>query len=185
MLEKLVRNKLFWVAGVAAVALSVYLAFTVFGVQALLYDREVNEDFAASAATPEEQASPSRTPTEQASEPGTAAPVRVSFGDFHGVAHPGTGSAAVYRQDDGSYVLRLENLDIFNGPDLYVYAVAADDANDNDAVLEAGFLNLGRLKGNQGNQNYGLPADFDPSTYRSISVWCQRFSVNFATAPLR
>ena len=185
MLEKLVRNKLFWVAGVAAVALSVYLAFAVFGVQALLYDREVNEDFAASAATPEEQASPSRMPTEQASEPSTAAPVRVSFGDFHGVAHPGTGSAAVYRQDDGSYVLRLENLDIFNGPDLYVYAVAADDANDNDAVLEAGFLNLGRLKGNQGNQNYGLPADFDPSTYRSISVWCQRFSVNFATAPLR
>jgi hypothetical protein len=46
-------------------------------------------------------------------------------------------------------------------------------------------LNLGRLKGNQGNQNYELPADFDPSTYRSISVWCQRFSVNFATAPLR
>jgi nucleoside permease NupC len=33
MLEKLVRNKLFWVAGVAAVALSVYLAFAVFGVQ--------------------------------------------------------------------------------------------------------------------------------------------------------
>ena len=185
MLEKLVRNKLFWVVGVAAVALSVYLAFAVFGVQALLYDREVNEDFAASAATPEEQASPSRMPTEQASEPSTAAPMRVSFGDFHGVSHPGTGSAAVYRQDDGSYVLRLENLDIFNGPDLYVYAVAADDANDNDAVLEAGFLNLGRLKGNQGNQNYGLPASFDPSRYRSISVWCQRFSVNFATAPLR
>src|SRR5919112_286578 len=153
--------------------------------QALLYDREVNEDFAASAATPEEQAPPSRMPTERPPDPSTAAPVRVSFGDFHGVSHPGTGSAAVYRQDDGSYVLRLENLDIFNGPDLYVYAVAADDANDNDAVLEAGVFNLGGLKGEQGKQKYGLPAGFDPSRYRSISVWCQRFSVNFATAPLQ
>jgi hypothetical protein len=185
MLRKLVRSKLFWVVGVATVALSVYLAFAVFGVQTLLYDREVNEDFEASAATPEEQASANRMPAEQASEPSTAAPVRVSFGDFHGVAHPGTGSAAVYRLEDESHTLRLENLDIFNGPDLYVYAVATDDANDNDTVLEAGFLNLGRLKGNQGNQTYELPADFDPSTYRSISVWCQRFSVNFATAPLR
>src|SRR5215218_1051365 len=122
-------------------------------------------------------------PTEQASEPSTAAPVRVSFGDFHEVAHHGTGSAAVYRQDDGSYVLRLENLDIFNGSDLYVYAVAAADANDNDAVREAGFLYPGRVKGNQRTQHYGLPADFDPSTYRSTSVWCQRFSVNIATAP--
>jgi Electron transfer DM13 len=184
MLEKLVRNKLFWVAGVAAAALSVYLAVAVFGVQALLYDREINEDFTASAATPEKQVSHSQTPAEQASETSTAAPARVSFGDFHGVSHPGTGSAAVYRQDDGTYVLRLKNLDIFNGPDLCIYAVAADDANDNDTVLEAGFLNLGQLKGNQGNQTYELPADFDPSTYRSISVWCQRFSVNFATAPL-
>ncbi len=67
---------------------------------------------------------------------------------------------------------------------LYVYAVAADDANDSDTVLEAGFLGLGPLKGNQGNQTYELPVDFDPAKYRAISVWCERFSVNFATVPL-
>ena len=179
MLEKLVRNKLFWVAGVAAVALSVYLAFVVFGVHKLFYDEEVNEDFAATA--PENRESPQPSAAETAS----SGSVEVAVGEFHAVAHPGTGDAIVYRQEDGSHTLRLENLDIFNGPDLYVYAVAADDANDNATVLDAGFLNLGRLKGNQGNQTYELLADFDPSTYRSISVWCQRFSVNFATAPLR
>jgi hypothetical protein len=46
----------------------------------------------------------------------------------------------VYRLDDGSYVLRLENLDIFNGPALYVYAVAAADANDDETIEETGFL---------------------------------------------
>jgi hypothetical protein len=82
-------------------------------------------------------------------------------------------------------VLRLENLDIFNGPALYVYAVAAEDANDNKTVLNTSVLDLGPLKGNKGNQTYELPAGFDLEEYRAISVWCRRFSVNFATAPLR
>ncbi len=171
----MMRSRLFWVVGAAVAALLLYLAFTVFGVQTLFYNREVNEDFAVSAPAAEEQAA----------EPATAAPAQVSSGEFHAVAHPGTGDAIVYRLEDGSHVLRLENLDIFNGPALYVYAVAADDANDDATVLDAGFLNLGPLKGNQGNQTYELPANFDPARYRSISVWCERFSVNFATAPLR
>ena len=167
--------------GAVVVALLLYLAFAVFGVQTLFYDEEVNEDFGAAAPASEDQTHP-RT---AATEPAPAGPVRVSGGEFHAVVHPGTGDAVVYRQDDGSYVLRLENLDIFNGPDLYVYAVAANDANDSDTVLNSGFLNLGPLKGNRGNQTYELPADFDPEKHRSISVWCQRFSVNFATAPMR
>jgi Xaa-Pro dipeptidase len=55
----------------------------------------------------------------------------------------------------------------------------------NETVLDVGFLSLGPLKGNRGNQTYELPAEFDPNKHRSISIWCQRFSVNFATAPLR
>jgi hypothetical protein len=46
-------------------------------------------------------------------------------------------------------------------------------------------LNVGRLKGNQGDQTYALPNNFDPEKHRAISVWCRRFSVNFAAAPLR
>jgi hypothetical protein len=162
MVRRLVRSRLFWVAGALLVALLAYLALGVFGVQTLFYDTEVNEGFAASG--------------DQSV---------VSSGEFHAVAHPGTGDAAVYRLGDGSHVLRLENLDIFNGPALYVYAVAAEDANDSETVLEVDSLNLGPLKGNRGNQTYQLPAGFDPEKYRSISIWCERFSVNFATAPLR
>ncbi len=162
----LVRSRLFWVAGTLLAALLVYLALGVFGVQTLFYDTEVNEDFAAAESAPGDRTA-------------------VSSGEFHAVAHPGTGEAIVYRIEDGSRVLRLENLDIFNGPALYVYAVAAEDANDGETVVRADSLNLGPLKGNKGNQTYELPAGFDPEKYRSISIWCKRFSVNFATAPLR
>ncbi|HET7272071.1 MAG TPA: DM13 domain-containing protein [Rubrobacter sp.] len=89
------------------------------------------------------------------------------------------------RLGDDSYSLRLENLDIFNGPDLYVYVVAAGNVTDDEAVLEDGFLNIGWLKGNRGDQTYVLPRNFESGEHRAISVWCWRFSVNFATAPLR
>ena len=47
-----------------------------------------------------------------------------------------------------------------------------------------GFVELGELKGNIGDQNYDLPASVDLARYRAVTVWCKRFSVNFATAPL-
>jgi hypothetical protein len=166
MVRRLVLSRLFWVSGILVATLLLYLAVGVFGVQTLFYDTEVNEDFAAAGSAPGDRTA-------------------VSSGEFHAVAHPGTGEATVYRLGDGSHVLRLENLDIFNGPALYVYAVGAQDANDSETVLQADSLNLGPLKGNRGNQTYELPTGFDPEKYRSISIWCKRFSVNFATAPLR
>lgn len=71
-----------------------------------------------------------------------------------------------------------------NGPELYLYLVAAADATDSDMVKKAGFVDLGPLKGNQGDQNHDVPATVDLAKYRAVTVWCRRFSVNFATAPL-
>jgi hypothetical protein len=179
MTRSLWRNPAYWAIAVFLAASGLFLAFGVFGIQTLFYDTEVNEEFGVPAPASVEQGS------RGSDSAATSHPVVISSGKFHSVAHPGKGDAIVSRLEDGSHVLRLENLDIFNGPALYVYAVDAPDANDNETVEEAGFLNLGPLKGNQGSQTYKLPAQFVPEKHRSISVWCKRFSVNFATAPLR
>ena len=92
--------------------------------------------------------------------------------------------AAVFQLPDGKKTLRLTDFNTSNGPALHVYLVAADDARDNDTVTKAGFLDLGELKGNIGDQNYDLPADIDLTKYRAVTIWCKRFSVNFGTAPL-
>jgi len=55
---------------------------------------------------------------------------------------------------------------------------------DNETVTKSGFVHLGALKGNIGDQNYDVPADVDLSTHRAVTVWCRRFGVNFGTAPL-
>ncbi|HEX8070490.1 MAG TPA: DM13 domain-containing protein [Pyrinomonadaceae bacterium] len=113
------------------------------------------------------------------------APAAVAAGQFHAVAHETKGTATVYQLPDGQKTLRLTNFETSNGPDVHVYLVAANDATDSDTVKQAGFVEISPLKGNIGDQNYELPAGVDLNKYKAVTIWCQRFGVNFGTAPLR
>ena len=114
----------------------------------------------------------------------SAASDQLATGQFHNGAHDTKGTATVFQLADGKKTLRLTDFATSNGPDVHVYLVAADDAKDNDTVTKAGFIDVGSLKGNIGDQNYDLPANADLSKYRSVTIWCKRFRVNFGTAPL-
>ncbi len=100
------------------------------------------------------------------------------FGTFVGVdsIHTAQGIAKVISLDDGTSVLRLEDFKSTNGPDLYVYLATDEKATD--------FVNLGRLKANNGNQNYDIPDGTDLSKYDSVLIWCKQFSVLFGNAEL-
>jgi hypothetical protein len=114
----------------------------------------------------------------------SAADNKVASGQFHSGAHETRGTATVFQLADGKKVLRLTEFATSNGPDVHVYLVAANDAKDNDTVTKAGFVDIGTLKGNIGDQNYELPANADLTKYRAVAIWCKRFSVNFGAAPL-
>lgn len=79
--------------------------------------------------------------------------------------------------NESTSVLRLEDLKSTNGPDLYVYLSTDSSATD--------FVNLGRLKGNIGNQNYDIPRGTDLSRYDTVLIWCKAFSVLFGSAELK
>lgn len=114
----------------------------------------------------------------------SAAHDQLAAGQFHSGAHETKGMATVFQLADGKKTLRLTNFATSNGPDVHVYLVAAQDAKDNDTVTNAGYVDLGSLKGNIGDQNYELPANADLTKYQAVTIWCKRFSVNFGTAPL-
>lgn len=114
----------------------------------------------------------------------SAASSKLASGQFHSGAHETKGTAAVFQLADGKKTLRLSDFATSNGPDLHVYLVAAADAKDSDTVKNAGFVDLGSLKGNIGDQNYDVPANVDLAKYRAATIWCARFNVNFGTAPL-
>jgi hypothetical protein len=100
-------------------------------------------------------------------------------GSFIGVGdgiHDAQGIAKVIPVESGGNVLRLEDLVVTNGPDLYVYLSTDKSASD--------FVNLGRLKANIGNQNYPIPAGTDMTKYDTVLIWCKAFSVLFGSADL-
>jgi Electron transfer DM13 len=114
-----------------------------------------------------------------------SAPRGLESGQFYSILHPTEGTATIYQMGDGSRVLRFTSFSTSNGPDVHVYMVAADDARDAATVEKAGFVDLGVIKGNIGDQNYVLGGDLDLAKYRAVSIWCKRFSVNFGAAALK
>ena len=100
-------------------------------------------------------------------------------GTFVGVndgIHNAEGQTKVIQLSDGSNFLRLEDFRSTNGPDLYVYLSTDKGASD--------IVNLGRLKGNIGDQNYEIPDGTDLSKYDTALIWCQAFSVLFGSSEL-
>jgi hypothetical protein len=101
------------------------------------------------------------------------------IGNFVGAGdgfHNAEGVAKIIQLADGTDILRLENFKATNGPDLYVY-LSTDKTN-------ADIVNLGRLKGNIGNQNYLIPVGTDITKYNTALIWCRAFSVIFGSAQL-
>jgi hypothetical protein len=112
-----------------------------------------------------------------------AAPASLSSGMFVSGAHPTTGTATIYKLDDGSRLLRLTNFQTSNGPKVHV--ILADHAIDGNNVEDAKSVDLGDLKGNTGNQNYVIPADVNLDDVKSVAIYCERFHVNFGAAGLK
>ena len=115
-----------------------------------------------------------------------AVAVALSTGQFTDADrfHKGSGTATVYRGPDGSLLLRLEDFTVTNGPDLHVYVTPHENPTSSGEVKADGYLDLGGLKGNVGNQNYFLPDDFDIKLLGAVVIYCQPFNVIFSVAPL-
>jgi Electron transfer DM13 len=107
-------------------------------------------------------------------------------GTFHGKVHQTSGRATIYQAPDGKQVLRLTNFKTSNGPDVHVILIAAKDADDDANFLKSNTerVELGKLKGNEGDQNYEIPAGTDLSKFQTVSIYCERFNANFGAAPL-
>lgn len=108
-------------------------------------------------------------------------------GTFHGKVHQTSGRATIYQEENGKLVLRLTNFKTSNGPDVHVILIAAKDADDDANFLKSDTqrVELGALKGNEGDQNYEIPAGTDLAKFQTVSIYCERFNANFGAAPLQ
>lgn len=199
------------IGGVIGLAVVAFIAFGVLGIHTRFIDDTVDEavpvfdsgaasdiasDVVDQATTDEmnefmaEESTPSIVESDEAmpeasgeSESGEV--FTVAEGMFVDRSHPGSGDAIVITDGSDQRFLRFENFETDNGPDLFVYLTTARaDANSGDFGVEGEFINLGRLKGNVGPQNYEIPVDANISEFATVVVWCDRFSVAFTAADL-
>lgn len=135
-------------------------------------------DIMATAATAPDRTAAEAMPAD--------APVVVATGEFTDAdaIHKGSGRAILYALPDGRHVLRFEDFRTTNGPALVVYLARHPSPASAADVTDQGYLSLGELKGNVGNQNYPIPADVDVAGYGSVVIWCELFDVLFSPAAL-
>ena len=105
-------------------------------------------------------------------------------GQLEGRAHPTSGRATLYESRDGKRYLRLSDFTTSNGPDVHVVLARADDPFLDQKIVKGNldYVELGKLKGNQGDQNYDVPLAVDLQKYNAVVIYCERFSAVFGVA---
>ena len=114
-------------------------------------------------------------------------PIVLSESSFITHEHATSGTVRVLELENGERVLRIENLDTSDGPQLEIWLTDAPviEGRDGWGVFDDGkYVSLGALKGNLGDQNYAIPESVNLEEFTSISIWCVRFSVSFGAAQI-
>jgi hypothetical protein len=177
--RRVVRTHPFVTAGGTLVigALVVWLVFFVFAFHLLFIDDTVNE------ADPFASASPSLTAPGTSPAIANGAARETHRGSFVDRGHPASGEATI-TTDGSKTFLRFEELRTDNGPDLFVYLSAGVTATSPSGELDDDFVDLGKLKGNIGSQNYEVPSGTDLAKYKTVVIWCRRFATAFGASDL-
>ena len=169
------KKILFAIIGIIVLAVVWWLASPLF------ITKKVNEALPDGRPKPAASPLPASKPDPTIGPPQSLSSVELgvlSEGTFTGfdALHQASGTARIIESGDKKYVRFEEDFTVTNGPDLFVH-LGSNGAYDAEA-------NLGRLKGNEGSQNYEIPAGIDVSQYSEVWIWCRAFSVPFGKAVL-
>lgn len=165
--------------GLSIVLVAVFALDAIFFAAPLFTTGSTGTDSAPSFANPTASsvpplATPSVTAPSLATRSGTF--------DARAGADTVTGAAVLGKTTNGKTVLRLQQLESANGPDLYVYLTTVASPHTRSQV-EGGYQ-VGKLKATRGDSNYVLPDNVDASKYLAVVVYCRSFSAIFGYANL-
>ena len=97
-------------------------------------------------------------------------------GNFSGTAGQNVSGMAKIYLTDNKYMLKLENFNTANGPDLKVYLSTAS--------TPSGFISLGDLKSTNGNQVYEINGTPDFTKHKFVLIHCERYNHLYGVAEL-
>ncbi|MEO5842320.1 MAG: DM13 domain-containing protein [Acidimicrobiales bacterium] len=164
-------------------ALVIWLVFFYFAFHLLFTDDKVDEADPFASGSSAATSPGTTTPAVGATTPAVGAPKVTHRGSFVDRSHPASGVATI-TTDGAETFLRFEDFRTDNGPDLFVYLSAGVTATSPVGALDDDFVDLGKLKGNIGSQNYEISPGTDLTRYRTVVIWCRRFTTAFGTSDL-
>ena len=185
------RRNLMLGGGIAAIVVLSVAAY-LFQPWTILTNKTANEALpeatapatpAPTAALTNPAANTPAAPTPATPAPAPAGPQTLGSGAFRSYEHSTSGTAKLVKLADGRVFVRLENFNTSNGPDVKVWLTGAN-VDRAEKSKDAAYVNLGDLKANNGNQNYQVPTGADLSKYKTVVIWCDRFSVAFGAASI-
>jgi hypothetical protein len=175
----LLRHPVTWAVGSVAV-IGLVVGLWLFQPWKLFTHSRVDEPVPVAAAP----AAPSPSNPTSSTTVTPPQPEVLAEGAFVSKEHPTSGTARLLRLADGSRVLRLENFSTSDGPDVHVWISDAPTSAPDGAFDDGRYVQLGKIKATDGNQNYPIPANATLNGLNSVVVWCDRFNVAFGAAPL-
>ena len=95
--------------------------------------------------------------------------------------HWGRGRVGVYQRA----VFLESDFEVGPGPAFHVYLVPKANIRSEEDMEGVMYIDLGGLRAFKGSQRYPIPDGLDLSNYRSVIIWCERFSVLISPADLK
>ena len=117
-------------------------------------------------------------------------PKQLARGAFSTVLYRGnaltSGHWSIERTDTGTFLVTGEDFYAKSGPDVrfFLSPLPAEAINASNAVEGSLFVKLLKPGEYSGVHRYKLPDGIDLSTYRSVVLHCERYSVLWSTSPL-
>ena len=142
-----------------------------YGLSPLLKNKEVND----TVPTLDDQREKNAENAESAVDPSPVVNLSKPITITDTPLHPASGQVRIV-ETGRKKILRYEDYKTINGPDVRVYL--ATDINATE------FVDLGPIKGTEGNINYDIPEGTDLEKYHWALTWCEDFNVLFNSADL-
>ena len=108
----------------------------------------------------------------------------IGSGSFYNIDKTGVGRVTLYRQADGRYALRLDDFFVSPTADLELRFSPLEAPRSSKEFIDAQSELIVPMDVTAGSLNYLVPANVDPTRYRSVVVWCGPINSAYAAAPL-
>ncbi|MDQ3305711.1 MAG: DM13 domain-containing protein, partial [Actinomycetota bacterium] len=120
-------------------------------------------------------------PTATMTDPTTTV---ASTGSFYRMDQSGTGTVSIYRLDDGSHALRLDEFFVTPNVDLEIHLSPLAAPQTTEEFMGTPSVSVAPLDVTAGSMNFVIPPEVDPAQYASVVIWCPLIDSAYAAATL-